>query len=202
MKTRVLFPIVFLITASTFGQTPPAGTISHSPDLNSNSGNPAVTNAPGQTYSLNEIAEQLRQLHRVMNETMPMLNAVTENQSNSAASVQSSFKGDIAGVLGNILHHNTNKVAEGSKSTNNWSNVFRGLLETNSVISTSSTSDSTTLNDLIALREGLQNLMPTIERLDAGSATSGWVQYEDQYSTNQLTPTGRSMRRTEKQGRR
>lgn len=192
MKTKALFLSATLAVTSTFAQTPPPGVISRPPLSDSDSGNLAVTNAPGETYSLNEIAAQLRQLHRTVNQTLPMLNAMTETESNSVATGSSSMKGGIAGVLGSILHSDTNQVASSSESTNKWGNILRGVLGTNTTSSASTTSGTTTLNDLVALRDQLQNLTPILERLDtSGTAASHWVRSSDRNSTNNLAPTGR-----------
>jgi hypothetical protein len=180
MKTDALCFVIVLAATSVVAQSQPSGVISRSPDSRPESSSVTVTNAPGEMYSLDRIAAQIRELHRAVNQTVPMLDALTQSETNSISGGQQP-SGGLAGILGNILRRNTNQTAGSSaESTNAWGNILRGVLGGNTNSAASASSAPTTLSDLAALREQLQNLAPLLERLDSGSA-----------STNGLSPTGR-----------
>ena len=178
MKTNALCFAIVLAGAVGLAQSQPSGVISRSPDSRSDSGSVTVTNVPGETYSLDRIAAQIRELHRAVNQTMPMLDALTQSQTNSSSGGQQS-SGGLADILGGILRQNTNQTAgRSTEGTNAWGNILRGVLGGNTNSAASASSGTSTLSDLTALREQLQNLAPLLQRLDSAS-------------TNGLTPTGR-----------
>jgi hypothetical protein len=185
MKTKILSILLAVASASAAAQTSNSDVISREPSTTSSSEDSSTVRSGDSSYSLSQIAGQLSELSRVVDETLPMLIAATENATNMSAAAPASG-GGLAGVLGTILRGNTNQAAgstSGRNTTNVWGNILRGVLGTNA---TASASTSTTLNDLVALRAHLESLKPVLDRLDSGDS-----------SGSDLTPTGRDRNTSE-----
>jgi hypothetical protein len=154
-------------------------------------GSLTITNRAGQSYSADQIQNQLRDLHRAVEQTAPALTAITETYSNSVASAQPSTVGGIAGVLGGILNRNKDKDSADTSSqsstgkTNLLGSILQGVLGAAGVTNapTSTSVDVNTVRDLVALQEHLQAMAPILQRLDPSSTTN-----------TTLTPTGRTGR--------
>ncbi|MGN6643709.1 MAG: hypothetical protein ACTHKU_12000 [Verrucomicrobiota bacterium] len=192
MKTKALFLILTLAAISGFAQSTPPDVISRPANRSDATG----TNTLSDRYSLKEIDSQLRELHRTVADTLPMLSAVTESGTNAVAGAQPSTGGGWAGILEGILNRDTNQVSQGSTgstnagSTNLLGQILRGVLGTNATASASGS--SSTLTDLVALRDELRKIMPILDHLNANPlSTSQVAQPTDRSSTNNLIPTSR-----------
>lgn len=197
MNTKALFFTAVCATATAcLSAERPAGAISRDASKESETSDSdqlTATNSAGQSYSLSEVAGQLRELQRAVEDTLPMLDAVTGTNSASGAPV--STGGALAGILGNILRGSTNQnqapESGSSRGTNTvFGNILRGVLGTNAPAAPDAS--QSTLTDLVALRQQLQTLTPILQRLDGGSLSRESIaQPTGQSSTNGLTPTGR-----------
>ena len=166
-------------------QTGPPGTISRAPSSgaeSTNQGRPGdvtITNRSGQTYSPDQIQSQLRDLSRVVEETLPALSAITETYSNSIVGTAPSAKGGIAGVLGAILNRNTNASGASGQTSGGKTNLLDRILQGALGGTATNAVNANTLRDLAALQQELQTIEPILERL--GVATN-----------STLAPTGRT----------
>ncbi len=170
----VLLFAAFPAAAQTSGDV-----ISRSPASTAQSDSTTATNAAGDAYSLDQVAAQLRELHRVVEQTMPMLDAIS--QSNSPTAEPQSRSGRLAGIVGSILNRDGSTNGT-ERSTNVLAGLLRGVLGANATASIGT--NTATLSDLTALRDQLANLTPILQRLapTADQETS---------ATNHLAPTGR-----------
>lgn len=138
-------------------------------------------------YSIEEISGQLRELRRVVDETIPMLETFSEHGTNSPAPGQTTTAGALAGILGNVLGR-TNQVSASEsqgRTNSSWGSILRGVLGTNETATASSS--TSTLGDLRLVRQHLQEIEPVLERLNSSTLADVNRARED----NQLTPTGR-----------
>jgi hypothetical protein len=192
MKTNFLSSIILFAAFAARAQSQSFSSgdvISRSPGSNPGSSPDqiSITNSAGESYSLDRITTQLRELHRAVEETMPMLNAVSQSQSNSVATGQS---GGLAGILGGILNRTNQTASSGSEQHTNSSlgGILRGVLGNTAA----STTNSAMLNDLVALRDQLETITPILQRLTPDAANnSDQIARPTNSGTNNLTPTGR-----------
>jgi hypothetical protein len=127
-----------------------------------------ITNRSGRIFSTAEIQFQLTDLRRAVEQSLPVVSALTERYSNSVANSESSVAGGIAGVLGGVLNRYTNNIA-GEASSN--TNALGRLLQVLGAAGTNGPSAQVAqFRDLAALQEHLQAMSPILERL--GVATN------------------------------
>jgi hypothetical protein len=180
MKTNALLLTVTLAAAAVSAQYPAAE--SDSRTIESESG-AAGQETQGQTQSLQDLADQLSELRGAVEEALPILEAATETETNSAPGQTTG--GVLAGVLGNILRGNTNQAASGTVGqTNALGTILRGVLGTNSLASAAST--NSIQSDLLSLRNQLRSIAPVLDRLESADLAE-----LEKSSTDGLTPTGR-----------
>ncbi|HYG23201.1 MAG TPA: hypothetical protein VEH04_10500 [Verrucomicrobiae bacterium] len=180
MKTNMLILIAALAGGSAFAQTSDA----HSTTAPTGSRFDSTPSESTQ-YSVSEIASQLHELQRTIEETLPMLQGVTQSGTNSASQGQTTTAGAIAGILGSVLNRTNDTAGSETPRTNAWGNILRGVLGSNTN-QTASANATTTLNDLTSLREHLQAIAPLLDRLESKDLSAA-IKGEDE----NLTPTGR-----------
>jgi len=181
MKTQT-FLMAIVATVSVSAVTPPAGTISSAPNSatdNTNQfglGNLTISNRLGQTYSADEIQSQLAELHRAVQQSTPVVTAITETYSNSVPAAKPSVVGGIAGVLGGFLNRDTNSTSgqATASSTNVLGRILQGAVS--AVTTNSAPANPAALRDFVSLQEHLQAMAPILQRLNI--------------STNPVTPFG------------
>src|SRR4051812_15210137 len=112
MKTHFLLSTLLLAAFPVAAQSLSSGdVISRSPTTPPGSTQSSVTNAAGDNASLDQVAGQLRDLYRAVEETLPLLNSLS--QSNSATGETSSTSGGLGGILGSILNHTNQTSGDG-----------------------------------------------------------------------------------------
>ena len=136
MKTLMI--AILTASISAFAQSPPPGTISHPSDssigTNSSVTSPTAeisgsgmtfTNTSGQTFSIEQLANQLSSLRSAVDQTLPVLIAFNESYSNSATGTQT-----VAGKLSNLLSGalNRNSASSNTNQANGqWNNLLGGF---------------------------------------------------------------------------
>jgi|GEM_PF-2732205 hypothetical protein len=193
MKTKVLFVALLAMAAlNVMAQNSGSDVISH--DRTGNDSRIVMTtNSMGETFSLNEVARQIQELQRVVNQTIPMLEAVAEIESGSSTNVTASTGGVLAGILGGILRGNTNASSDTAStgSTNGgFANILRDVLGGTST--NNAPASESTFNDIVVLRQHLQQIRPVLQRLERGDFSQRIVQPGSQRATDGLAPTGRT----------
>jgi hypothetical protein len=187
MKTAAFLLATTLAVSIGFSQTTrPNGTISKAPARDRDN------DTRMHDYSVHEISAALRELHRSVEETLPMLNAVTQAATNGAGVQPASTEEEWAKVLGGILRRDTNQTARSTPQNGgtNWlERVLQGVLGTNAAPETAA---SPALKDLATLRDQLQDIRPILDRLEITPISEDELIGAGRHSeTNGLTPTGR-----------
>src|SRR5438552_7571150 len=158
---------------------PPPGTISPVTTSGADStnqwlGNVTITNRSGQIHSADQIQSQLQDLHRVVQESLPALTAISETYSNSIAGGSPSVAGGIAGALGTILNRNTNAAGASGQSSGGKTNVLGSILQ--GVLGATATNaasiNAQKLRDLVVLQQHLETIEPILQRLDISTNSS------------------------------
>jgi hypothetical protein len=145
------------------------------------------TNRSGTSYTVNELATQLRNLRSDVDQVLPILTAFNESFSGSSVNSTQSIGGAISGILSGALKHNSADDGASSLRSSNILAVLQGLLGTNAAAS--SPISANTLRDLSTLQTQLQPVATTLQTLNVtGSLTNspGTPQRNPI-----LTPTGR-----------
>jgi len=152
------------------------------------------TNKQGQSYSVDQLADQLKTLRGTVDQVMPMLQAFNENYSNSATGDRT-LTGKLSGLLSDSLHRNesaTNSNSTGSSqnSSGKYGNVvdaLQGLLSKNDPSAPAISVN--TIRDLGTLYGQLQPVNSTLQNLNValGSGSSNTTN-----NASGLTPTGKS----------
>jgi hypothetical protein len=212
MKKAIFILVLSSLTSFAQNQTAPSGSISRSrPDnsagtkdstatppatdhstVTSPSGTGALTftNRQGQTYSVDQLANNLRILRSTVEETMPMLTAFTETHSNSVNG-DKSWTGKLGGIVSGALNRNqnTNNAADqNSGRLNSLVTALQGMLGNNNSSATAPIS-ANTIRDLEKLQTQLQPVASTLQNLNVNIGPG------DGTSTNNtpaLTPTGKT----------
>jgi hypothetical protein len=155
MKTTLIFSATIFVAVLASAQTSQLG---------------GITNQSGQTFTTEEIQNQLEDLHRSVEETMPILTAVTQTYSNSAAQAKPTVAGGIANVLGGLLNRNTNNTGQASPArTNTLGRILQGVLSA-TMTTNAPAANAAEFRDVAALQEHLQAMRPILQRL--GVATN------------------------------
>ena len=145
------------------------------------------TNSAGQTFSADQFAESLKNLRTAIEQTTPMLAAVTETYTNSAGN-DKSWKGQLSGLVsGALSRYEQQNAGKNSRTVNQVVGALQGLLQTNSSSKTTAadSTDANTVQKLVTLQNQLKPVLPTLDQLNV-SSTGAAVS-----SPNPLTPTGR-----------
>ncbi len=198
MKTLMI--AILTASISAFAQSPPPGTISHPSDssigTNSSVTSPTAeisgsgmtfTNTSGQTFSIEQLANQLSSLRSAVDQTLPVLIAFNESYSNSATGTQT-VAGKLSNLLSGALNRNSSSTSSTNQANGQWNNLLGGLqklLNRNSNTN-SETFNPTTVRDLGTLQTELQPVASTLQTLNVTSNTNGISSTE-----NVLSPTGR-----------
>jgi hypothetical protein len=145
-----------------------------------------LTNKQGQTFTVEDLATELRTLRTTVDQTMPMLSAFNEIYSNSA-NADKSLTGKLSGVLSGALNRNQNTNNAADTNSSKYANVVKeleGLLSKNNGASTPISAD--TIRELGTLQSQLQPVASTLQTLkvDTGSSVTN--------NASALTPTGRT----------
>jgi hypothetical protein len=150
------------------------------------------TNSAGQTFSVDDLASQLKNLRSAVEQTLPILSAFTQSYSNSSAG-NKSLTGKLTDFVSGALDRNGQQTSGSSGQTSstvsNAVGVLRGLLNKNNSNATASTAspsvDANTVHQLGSLQNELQPIIPTLQQLNVESSNTG------NSSSRPLTPTGR-----------
>ena len=178
MRTTILLSAMAVIAVSVIAVTPSSDAVS-APKSSSTTGTNqsgfgglTFTNRSGQVVSSEDIQNQLAELRRAIEEATPVLSAVTQSYSNSAAAQKLSVAEGIAGVLGGILAGNTNKASgeSASGSTNALGRILQGVL---GATTNAAPVNAAEFKDLVALQQHLQAVGPILQRLGVSTNASG-----------------------------
>jgi len=178
MKSLV-FATALLAAVSIQAQPSPAAPVISQTNQAAGTGT-VLTNKAGQTFSVEQLAAQLRSLRGNIESALPMLAAFNE----SASATQNK---SLTGRLTDIVSHELNKGGQtNSGGFNSVVGALRGLINTNNAAT--DTSDARAAQQLVALQNQLQPVLKSLQDLNVqGTAASG--QPSTSTSTN-LTPTG------------
>jgi hypothetical protein len=174
MKTFLIFAIV--AATSAFAQTPQTT----SDSFTNRFGSGSFTNN-SSNYSVEQLAEQLRNLRTTVDETLPVVTAFSP--SSSVLTNEHSVKSTISGLLAGALNRNTNATSsDSSQGKTNMVGRLAALLQPGAG-STSGTTPNT-WRDLETLQNQLQAISTTLGSLGLGATNT--------FAPNSgLTPTGR-----------
>jgi hypothetical protein len=167
------------------------------------SGGLTFSNRLGQIFSTDDLASKLQNLRTAVDETLPALQALNEQLSNSvtATSQQQSIGTALSGIVSDVLHKNqpstqNSTAGQSAFSTSNLLSVLHGLLNKNST-GTAATPPANA-QDLANLQRDLQPILADLQRLNVGPSVSPTSTpnptgntAEPQYPKGTLTPTGR-----------
>lgn len=170
MKTPVLLLTGILTPLLLCAQPPPPPLPGNLSTMMENTnrfglGSETITNGAGEVFPPEVVEYQLTELHRAIEQTLPMLSAVTETYSNSAAAKQPGM-GGMAGVLGGVLNRTTNNstaTPRANGNTNSLGQIVRAALL--AATTNSASSNLTDAQSLAALQEHLQAARPLLQRL-------------------------------------
>lgn len=208
MKTISLL-VVFssaVLTLTAFGQdqSSQAGTGNRISTTNSSSATSAsasatgaaalsFTNKQGQSFSVDQLADQLKNLRSTVDQMMPMLQAFNETYSNSVSG-EKTLTGRLSGLLSDSLRRNESATNGGNSVSNqnsgrygNVVDALQGLLSKNNP--NSPPINANTVRDLETLYGQLQPVSSTLQNLNVniGAGSSSTTN-----SGSGLTPTGKS----------
>jgi hypothetical protein len=182
MKTLTL--AFYLACSSMLAQQQGAENTSISATNQSATSNAVFSSSTGQSYTAEQLAEQLKNLRAAVEQTMPALNAFTETYSNTTSANK-----PISGKLGDILSGALNRNSAASSTSPTVSNVvgvLRGYLSNTNASNSSSALDANTVSQLVKLQNDLRPILPILDQLNVQSASS-----TIQPSRQVLSPTGR-----------
>jgi hypothetical protein len=156
----------------------------------------AFTNKQGQSFSVDQLANELKTLRSTIDQTMPMLQAFNESYSNNVAS-DGTLTGKISGLLSGALKRNESATNNNNGSTQNsgrYSDVvgaLQGLLSKNNPNSSTPIS-ANTIRDLETLYGQLQPVSGTLQNLNVNIGSGSGSSTGTTNSSSGLTPTGKS----------
>jgi len=215
MKKVIFFFLALLsVAAQAQNQSSPPGTISRSRSDDSTTTNAAsstgqttnssdsstaanqsaaasltFTNAQGQSYTVAQLAEQLKTLRATVEQAMPMISAFNETYSNSPSG-DKTLTGRISGLLSGAINRNQTNSSASDQSSAKYGNLVTALENALSKNKSSSAPISAnTIRDLETLQTQLQPVNTTLKGLnvDIGSSSSG-----SSANSPALTPTGKN----------
>ena len=189
--------------------TAPAGA---NPTAATSAASLSFTNRSGQSFTVDQLAAQLRTLRNNVDQTLPVLSAFNESFAGVLPGGSASSTG-LSNLLSGVFHHNSGQsgAPPASQSTNQLNSVvaaLRGLLTTNATPPAQNAPqlNSSTVQQLATLQSDLQAIEPILSNLHMGGAApnaspsqgiSAWPGSSpgSTAATNQnnppLSPTGR-----------
>ena len=184
MKTMLISTIAGLASISLISAAPVGS------DTNQVSGGASVmfTNATGQVFSAAKLADNLKTLRAAIEQTMPMISAVSEAATNSSFvnNGNKSLTGKVEDFVSGAIKRNDNasNATQNQTASSKVVDALRGLLKTNSNnTATASTTDQATLQNLNKLDDQLKSVLPTLDQLNVTTSAPA--------NGSLLTPTGR-----------
>src|SRR3954451_13881881 len=105
-------------------------------DTNQVSGGSTLTftNSAGQVFSAAKFADNLKNLRSAIEQTMPMVAAITESQTNAAHKTSSQDKtltGKVTDFVSGAIKEDKNSSSQSSSGSSKVVGALRGLLKTN-----------------------------------------------------------------------
>ncbi len=142
--------------------------------------------ATNQPYSMNELANQLANLNTAVEQTMPVLSAVTSQAASAPASRGQELANAISGVLSGALGRGTNQSSSGlGRYSSGVSNFLSGFANASANTNSGMASlDANTLSQLRTLQADLNPVLSILRNLRLGTNTSG-------FPGAPIAPTGR-----------
>ncbi|HWQ91730.1 MAG TPA: hypothetical protein VN673_08665 [Clostridia bacterium] len=152
----------------------------------------AFTNSAGQTYTLQELASELKNLRAAVEQAVPVISAFNQTHAGGVTNENLSLGGAIGEVLGALGREDSgaNDATGSSRKGTNVVSVLEGLLGTNAPGTLSA--DERTLRELVTLEKNLKPVDEALEKLNVAAEPS--VKDREQQNQAPLTPTGREPR--------
>ena len=145
--------------------------------------------ATNQPYSLNELATQLANLNTAVEQTMPVLSAVTSQAASAPASRGQELANAVSGVLSGALGRGTNAGSAGlGRYSSGVSNFLNGLSGSNTNATGMASLDAITLGQLRTLQSDLNPVLTILRNLRIGT---NQVSYPQGTPSAPVAPTGR-----------
>ena len=168
-----------------------AGTISstnQTTTTTSSASSAVFTNSTGQTFTADQLAENLKNLRAAIEQTMPMITALTDTYSNSAGS-DKSWTGRLSDFVSGAFSNEGQGTNQSSSRLNQVVGTVRNLFGSKTNTSAgSSAADASTVQKLVTLENQLKPVVPTLDQLNVASSGTGSQAIS---SPKPLTPTGR-----------
>lgn len=136
----------------------PAATATSAPN------SPTFTNSSGQSFTVDQLAAQLRNLRAAVDQTLPLLTAF--NQSATATASSQGLAGRLEGLVSGALSRN----GVSSPTVTNLLTSLRGMLGTTNA--TTASTDAKTAQDLATLQNDLQPLPSLLQSMNVGGGSS------------------------------
>jgi hypothetical protein len=156
------------------------------------------TNHSGQSFSVDQLATQLRTLRTDVDQALPSITAFNESYPASSTG-NNSLGGKLSSLISQATGRTGSSNSQTSSTLSNVVTALHGLVSTNSSAA-GTTFTANTLKDLVTLQDHLQAIAPILQELNIGtsagtSAGSQVISSSPYGATNQnnrpLTPTGR-----------
>lgn len=153
-----------------------------------------VTNKEGQTYTVDQLAQQLKTLRGTVDQIMPMLQAFNETYSNSVSGDRT-LTGKLSGLLSNSLRRNESATNASNNTSTQSSDRYGNVVDALQKLLAKDNPNSppisaNTIRDLESLYGQLQPVGGTLQNLNVniGAGNSGTTTN----NASGLTPTGKS----------
>jgi hypothetical protein len=163
MSKLAVYLSFILITAAARAQTSIPSPTTPQPGASSLS----FTNRSGQSFSVDQLASQLRNLRSDVDHSLPLITAFNESYPATAAG-NSSLGGKLSSLISGATGQNSSQNSQMSPTLSNVVAGLRGLVSTNSA---AATFNPNTLHDLVTLQDHLQAIAPILQELNMGAAT-------------------------------
>ncbi|HSU56367.1 MAG TPA: hypothetical protein VLT36_20070 [Candidatus Dormibacteraeota bacterium] len=173
-------------TSTTYGQQPVQGNIN------------SFTNQAGTSFTVDQLANGIRDLKKAVDETLPALTAFNQTFSPSTASGHESIAGAISNLVSGALNKNSNQNNQAATSAQASAAVTALLTRLGS--SDAQIANQTAPKDLTKLQSDLQPVAPLLSDLMGGTATAPgssqvissprYPNYNSNQISRPLTPTG------------
>lgn len=189
MRKTLIVGILVCLAGSVLGQTIPSTPQQGSQVISSgttNNQNTVLTNQSGQTFTVQQLANQLQNLRVAVDQTLPMLSEF--NQRLGASS--QSLGGAISGLLSGALHKNGNQSP--STTSTSGQEITNLLAALGSLVNTNSQAPAVpqdTARNLATLQKDLQPVAEVMRTMNFGTTNQSTIPQANAPGT--LTPTGR-----------
>ena len=202
MKRIVLLSLVTMSTTAVFGQTRPLTEPEPQPFPGSSTNDAsrsAATNASTASVSVDKLARDLRELHTLVEQTVPALSTFNQNFATSAPSSGDLLAGAISNLVSGVLNRNQNQNATSTPAQTppllaELVARLRGYSDANSI----GLAATNALQELVSLETNLQFtaslLRDLIGSTNAASSPSQVISSSPQTNSQSLPPTGRPPR--------